>query len=266
MDVTDKVALVTGGGRGIGRGIVLALAQNGADVAVSDINFEDAKSVSDEVSNLGRNALPLLVDVTNQESVDNMAKEAIARFGRIDILVNNAGIIAAPGWEERDRSSELDWDMIYEINVKGIVKVTESVAPYMKERRYGKIVNIASGAGRQGSADNPPYNVSKAGVISLTQGMALELAPYNINANAICPGLLWTPMWDRIASRRVVYDDALAGLSPRQAFERIVADRIPLGREQTPEDIGNLASFLASDYSKNITGQAINVNGGSRMD
>lgn len=266
MDVTDKIALVTGGGRGIGRGIVLALAQNGADVVVSDINFEDARSVSNEVTNLGRSALPLLVDVTSKASVDSMVKEAIARFGRIDILVNNAGIIGAPGWEERDRSSQTDWDMIYEINVKGIVKVTESVMPYMKERHYGKIVNIASGAGRQGSAENPPYNVSKAGVISLTQATALELAPYNINANSICPGLLWTPMWDRIASRRVVQDDDLAGLSPRQAFERFVADRIPLGREQTPEDIGNLASFLASDYSKNITGQAINVNGGSRMD
>ena len=148
MDVTDKIALVTGGGRGIGRGIVLALAKNGADLVVTDINFEDAKSVSDEVNKLGRNALPLPVDVTNQESVDNMVREAIERFRRIDILVNNAGIIAAPGWEERDRSSEKDWDMIYEINVKGIVRVTESVAPHMKERRYGKIVNIASGAGR----------------------------------------------------------------------------------------------------------------------
>ena len=106
MDVTGRVALVTGGARGIGRGIVLALAQNGADVAVADINFEDARSVSDEVTKLGRNALALPVDVTDQVSVDGMVKEAIARFDRIDILVNNAGIIAAPGWEERDRSIE----------------------------------------------------------------------------------------------------------------------------------------------------------------
>ena len=127
-------------------------------------------------------------------------------------------------------------------------------------------MNIASGAGRQGGPGNPPYNVSKAGVISITQSYALELAPFNINVNAICPGLLWTPMWDRIATRNINMDDDLSGLTPRRAFEKVVEARIPLGREQTPEDIGNLAVFLASDLALNITGQSINVNGGSRMD
>jgi NAD(P)-dependent dehydrogenase (short-subunit alcohol dehydrogenase family) len=136
----------------------------------------------------------------------------------------------------------------------------------MRRRQYGKIINIASVAGRQGGTDNPPYNVSKAGVISLTQAYALELASDNINVNAICPGLLWTPMWERIAKRRIRMDESMGGLSPRRAFNRIVSERIPLGREQTPEDIGNLAVFLASDLSENITGQAINVNGGSRLD
>ena len=265
MDVSGKKALVTGGGRGIGRGIALALARNGADVAVADLNTEAAASVAAEVGELGRRGHALNMDVTDQASVDEAVRNVISEFGDIDILANNAGIIAAPGWEERDSSNEADWDMIYEVNVKGIVRVTEAVSPHMIQRGYGKIVNIASGAGRQGSADNPPYNASKAAVISYTQSSALELAPHNINVNAICPGLLWTPMWGRIASRTVLWREDLAGLSPREAFEKIVKERIPLGREQTPDDIGHLAAFLASDASRNITGQSINVNGGSRM-
>ena len=265
MDVTGKVALVTGGGRGIGRGIALVLARNGADLAIGDLNLEDARSVAAEVEAMGRRATATSLDVTDQASVDQLVADVIARFGRIDILVNNAGIIAAPGWEQRERSNEDDWDMIYAVNVKGIAKVTDVVAAHMKERLYGKIVNISSVAGRQGNPGNPPYCVSKAGVISLTQGTASELAPYSINVNAICPGLLWTPMWERISYRTSMSPDNPEGLTPRQLFERAVEARIPLKREQTPEDIGNLAAFLASDYALNITGQAINVSGGSSM-
>ncbi len=266
MDVSGKSALITGGGRGIGRGIALVLARNGADVAVVDLNADAAGAVAAEVEAMGRRSLGVAVDVTDRSSVEAMVSRVADSFGRIDILVNNAGIIAAPGWEGRERSNDDDWDQIYEVNVKGVVHVTEAVIPYMIERRYGKIVNIASGAGRVGSPGNPPYNVSKAGVISYTQASALELAPHNINVNSICPGLLWTPMWERMATRGSASSENVEGLNPRQWFERGVAERIPLGREQTPEDIGNLAAFLASDCAKNITGQAINVNGGSRMD
>ncbi len=266
MDVTDKIALVTGGGRGIGRGIVLALARNGADVVVADINEEDVGSVAHAVVELGRHSMASLVDVTRQDLVDHMVDQVLGRFGRIDILVNNAGIYAAPGFEERREANEDDWDMLYEVNVKGIVRVTDAVKGGMKERCYGKIVNIASIAGRQGGDGNPPYNVSKAGVISFTQASALELAPYGINVNAICPGLLWTPMWERIAYRRSISPNQNPDeLSPRSLFERAVEETIPLRREQTPEDIGNLAAFLASDHSRNITGQSINVDGGIRM-
>jgi NAD(P)-dependent dehydrogenase (short-subunit alcohol dehydrogenase family) len=200
MDVTDKIAIFTGAGRGIGRGISLVFAQNGAVVFVADINVEDAKTVAAEVEKLGQQALALHVDVTNQESVDAMVREAISHFGRIDILVNNAGVIGADGWESRDTSSEEDWDVIYEVNVKGMNRVTRSVIPHMKQRRYGKIINISSQAGRQGAPDNP-YAISKARVISLAQGSATELAPYDINVNAICPGILRTPMWERIDVR-----------------------------------------------------------------
>ena len=265
MDVTDKVAIVTGGGRGIGQGIVLVLARNGADAVVADINLEDAESVASEVEGMGRQAMAAFLDVTDQASVERMVEEALARFGRIDILVNNAGIYAAPGWERRDSYIEEDWDMLYAVNVKGVARVTDVVARHMKERRYGKIINIASVAARQGNKDNQPYAVSKAGAVSLTQSKALELAPHNINVNAICPGLLWTSMWEGIAHRRSRLPEFSEALSPREVFDRAVEERIPLKREQTPEDIGNLAAFLASDYASNLTGQAINVDGGGRM-
>ena len=190
---------------------------------------------------------------------------AIQRFGRIDILVNNAGIVAAPGWEERERPSEEDWDMIYAVNVKGVAGVTESVVPHMKRRRYGKIVNIASIAGRLGSRTSAPYSASKASVINMTQNFALDLAEFNINVNSICPGLLWTPMWQRIATRYGTIPGDRQGLPPREVFDRHVKQVIPMGREQTPEDVGHAVAFLASDYAKNITGQALNVSGGSHM-
>ena len=268
MDLNDEVAIVTGSGRGIGRAIAEEMARYGASVVVSDLDGDAIARVAAEIGgdhpDVAVDSVPL--DVTNDMSVANMTKRVIERFDRIDILVNNAGIIGAPGWEQREDPSEVDWDQIYEVNVKGVARVSDSVAETMKTRRCGKIVNIASVAGRQGSPRNTPYNVSKSGVISLTQACALALAPFNINVNAICPGLLWTPMWERIATRTINLDDSLEGTTPRQAFEQFVAQSIPLGREQTPQDIGRLAVFLASDLAMNITGQSINVNGGSRMD
>jgi NAD(P)-dependent dehydrogenase (short-subunit alcohol dehydrogenase family) len=261
MKLNDRVAIVTGGGRGIGRGIVLVLASRGADVVVADLNLSDAEKVAAEVGEMGRKAMAVSLDVTDQGSVEQMARQVVARFGRVDILVNNAGVYGAPGLEGRDRPDETDWDLIYQVNVKGVARVTDAVAPHMKQRRYGRVVNIASIAGREGSPRNPPYNVSKVGVISLTQAQALELASHDITVNAICPGLVWTPMWERIANRSSVMPNPM-GLPPRQVFEEFVKQRIPLGREQTPEDIGHMAAFLASDYARNITGQAINVSGG----
>ena len=265
MNITNKVALVTGGGRGIGRGISLVMARNGADVSVVDINLDDAESVAAEIAALGRAAVAVKADVADQVSVDSMVDAVLERFGRIDILVNNAGVIAAPGWESREIPSDEDWDLIMAINVRGVARVTETVAPHMMQRRYGKIVNIASIAGRLGSRTSSPYSASKSAVISMTQTAAVDLAEFNINVNAICPGLLWTPMWRRIAARYEKIHEQDRGLSEREVFDRYVAERTPLGREQTPEDIGNAATFLASDLAANITGQALNVSGGSHM-
>jgi len=264
MNITDKIAIVTGGGRGIGRGISLVLARNGADIVVADLIEDNARGVADEIRAIGRKSLPLSLDVTSRASADATVASVMAQFGRIDILVNNAGIIGAPGWESRETPNEDDWDMVYAVNVKGIAKVTNAVAPHMVQRHYGKIINIASIAGRQGSPRNPPYNVSKTGVISLTQAQALDLAPYNINVNAICPGLLWTPMWERITARESMTPNP-EGKSQRELFEDYVQRAVPMRKEQTPEDIGHLAAFLASDFAHNITGQAINVSGGLLM-
>ena len=265
MDVSGRVAVVTGGGRGIGRGICLALAGYGADVVVADLGPEDAEAVRGEIAAMGRRSSVLRVDVTDRRSVEGMVEGALSEHGRIDILVNNAGIIGAPGWQDRRETTEQDWDLLYAVNVKGMATVTDAVAPHMKERRYGKVVNIASVAGRQGNPDNAPYGISKAGVISFTQAYAVLLAPFNINVNAICPGLLWTPMWEKISLRRSSLPQNTEGLSPRELFDRTVETRTPMGREQTPEDIGNAAAFLASEAARNITGQALNVDGGGRM-
>lgn len=262
MDVTDRIAVVTGGGRGIGRGISLVLAENGANVVVADIEPENAAAVAQEVAGLGRRSLALSVDVTDQASSEKLAEDVLSEFDGIDILVNNAGVIAAPGWEQRERDSDEDWDLIYEVNVRGIARMTDVVSPTMKEREYGKIVNISSTAGRQGGAGMGAYCSSKAAVISITQSSALELASFNINVNAVCPGLLWTPMWERIAYRQATLFENPDNRSPRELFERYVESTIPLGREQTPEDIGNVVAFFCSEQARNITGQAINVSGG----
>ena len=267
-DLSGKTALVTGGGRGIGRGVCVALAEQGADVAVADLIADNAAQVAAEIQSAGRRAVPIAVDVTDRASVQNAVAETLAAFGRLDILVNNAGIIGADNLWERDEPSDEDWQLTFEVNVRGMVMASEAVRGHMAERGSGRIINIASIAGRQGSPEIPHYSTSKAAAISWTQSNALQLARQGVTVNAICPDLLWTPIWEKIARRRATFGSVQAdvlGLDGRQVFERIVEASTPTGREQTPEDIGKLAAFLASDDAKNITGQAINVDGGIRM-
>jgi NAD(P)-dependent dehydrogenase (short-subunit alcohol dehydrogenase family) len=267
VDLEDRVAVVTGGASGIGRGICLALARQGAGVAVVDLNGQGAEAVASEVAATGVQSVAVTVDVTDRPSVDNMVTETLGALGKIDILVNAAGVVGAANWWESEFARDEDWDVVMAVNLRGVVAVSERVAVHMKARRYGKIVNIASIAARQGSAVLSHYNASKAAVLSWTQSSALQLAPYDINVNAICPGLLWTPMWDQIARKLSGFseDPLYTGLSGRDYFNKMVESLTPLKREQTPEDIGKLAAFLASDDSLNITGQAINVDGGRRM-
>ena len=257
-----KVAIVTGGGRGIGKGICMVLAREGANLVVSDIDLANAEQVAADARELGRSAIAVHCDVTSAESAASAVEAAVAAFGRLDILVNNAGVVGLHvGATLVDAE---DWDMCYEVNLKGIWHMSRAAVPQFRTNGAGKIVNIASIAGRKGGAGLAHYSASKAGAISLTQSLATELGPLNINVNAVCPGLLWTDMWRQL--------EAMIGREPsdevvdrRRVFEAFLATNCPLRREQTPEDIGKAVAFLASEDACNITGQALNVDGGIEM-
>ena len=265
-DLTDKVTIVTGGASGIGRGISMEMASQGAIVVVADLNADGAETVAGEIEGGGGRADAIAVDVTKKDSVDAMVSRVLEAHDRIDVLVNDAGVIGAPGWWERDDGSDEDWQHTFDVNVRGLVYCSEAVAKHMVERRYGKQVNIASIAARRGG-EEPYYCVSKAAVMNWTQSFAARLGQYGINVNAICPGLIWTPIFDRLAEHRSAFglDPEIRGMQKRELFDHMVQNWIPMRREQTPEDIGKLAAFLASDDARNITGQAINVDGGIYM-
>ncbi len=264
MRLKDRVAVITGGGSGIGRGIALCMAREGADVAIPDVNLAGAREVAREVQELGRRALALKTDVTSEKSVASTVGRILKALGRIDILVNNAGIQAPPGMPFT-RNTGKDWDRVYQVNVKGIFLVTKAVAEPMMKQKYGKIVNIASIAGQLPSPTSPPYSISKAGAIALTRITARDLAPHGINVNAICPGFLWTPFWHVLSREVRRVDPAYAKMGDREVFDARLKAATPLKREQTPEDIGWAAVFLCSEEARNITGQSLNVDGGVFM-
>jgi NAD(P)-dependent dehydrogenase (short-subunit alcohol dehydrogenase family) len=264
MRLAGKVAMVTGGGSGIGRAIVLAMAREGADILIPDIQLANAEAVVREVQALGRTAVAQQVDVTQEAQIQTVIRDGIQTCGRIDILVNNAGVNPGLGLPFT-RQVEADWDKAFDVNVKSVFFTCKAIAPHFMERRAGKIVNIASIAGPLSSTTNPSYSVSKMGIITFTKIVAKELAPYNVNVNAICPGLLYTDMWKRIGEVIRETNPAYADLTPRQMFEKRVKEWIPMKREQTPEDIGHAAVFLASEEARNITGQALMVDGGVVM-
>ena len=268
-----KSALVTGGGRGIGRGISMILASRGAEVCVSDIDADSAEQVATEINEGGGNAFAAGGNVTDIDSISEVAQNAVDTFGKLDICVPNAGVIGGPGFISRRDYIDDDWDMTWGVNVRGVVNTADAVSDHMIERRYGKIVIIASHGGREprgvpdegrGSAQGP-YMVSKAAAIQWTHWLAMNLGRYNINVNAVCPGRLWTPMWQAIAENHKTLNPDLAHMSIREIFEMQIKGTMPLGREQTPEDVGKAVAFLASDDASEITGQALNVNGGAIM-
>ena len=264
MRLAEKVALVTGGGAGIGRAIVLALAREGADVLIPDVRLDNAEAVAREVRNIGRKAAAMQVDVTKQDQVEQAIADGIRQFSRIDILVNNAGVTPGLGLPFT-RQTEADWDKVFHVNMKSVFFTCKAIAPHFMERRYGKVVNISSIAGPMSSQTMPSYSVSKMGVVTYTRIVAKDLAAYNVNVNAICPGLLWTDMWKNIGEIIRGTDPAYASLTPRQMFDKRIEEWIPLKREQMPEDIGEAAVFLVSEAARNITGQTLMVDGGAYM-
>jgi acetoin reductase-like protein len=256
MRLEGKVAIVTGGGSGIGRGICLRYGQEGAKVVVADLNAEAAASVAEEVRAAGGEASGISVDVRKQDQVQAMVDHAVEAFGGVDILVNNAGVGKIIPFFE---TTEADWDLMFDVNCKGLLWASQAVAKQMIEQgRGGKIVNLASQAGRRGEALVLAYCASKACVISMNQSIALALAPHKINVNAIAPGIVDTPFWDEVDRQFAKLLDMEIG-EPKRTFTQ----SIPMGRIEQPEDVAGAAVFLASSDADYITQQCLNVDGGN---
>jgi len=261
-NLDGQVAIVTGAASGIGRAIATRLSIEGATVAAADLDGEAVKHLIQEFLSNGRRGLALQVDVSAEKDAQGMVEETLKNFGKIDILVNNAGV-GTTGLII-DHSVE-DWEKSMSVNLRGTFLFSRVVAKKMIPRKRGRIVNIASIGGKEGEEFIGGYCASKFGVIGLTQVMAKELGRYGITVNAVCPGYIWTPMWEKMAIWFKEKFPTLADKSPREIFEARVKSVTPLRRPQAAEDIASLVAFLVSDEAKNINGQSINVDGGARM-
>jgi NAD(P)-dependent dehydrogenase (short-subunit alcohol dehydrogenase family) len=265
-----KVAIVTGAAHGMGASHAVALAREGADVAVVDICHDlphapyslgtqgEQNSVVEEVQALRRRAIGVDCDVSKANEVEKMVKRVVDEFGRIDILVNNAAIalVATPLWEIREEQ----WDQLMEVNLTGPFLCCKYVLPHMIKQQYGKIINIGSVWGREGGAGGAPYSASKGGIHNFTHALAKDTAPYNINVNAVAPGLIRTPMQQ--AAERLTA--AAMGLTPEEVYEQARQMLTIFDRDVPPGDVSNAVVFLASEEARNIHGMVIYVDGGHR--
>jgi NAD(P)-dependent dehydrogenase (short-subunit alcohol dehydrogenase family) len=258
------VAIVTGGARGIGAGIARCLADDEAQVAILDIDGEVAARTAAELSG---NNLGVGVDLSQEAAAAEAVGRVVEHFGGFDILVNNAGggnrQAARAYGPPFTRVEQEGWDAQMTLNLRTTFAATKAAIPELKRRGGGSIVNISSVAGLVPSVPMPAYAAAKAGVNSLTRTLAVELAPDDVRVNAICPGLLYTRAWKVLATNIQKSVPAFADKEPYEVFLDIVRSRTPLGREQTPEDVGKLTAFLCSDDARNITGQVIALDGGS---
>jgi acetoin reductase-like protein len=255
VKLKDKVAVITGAARGIGKALAERYVKEGAKVAVADMNEPGANAVA---SALGPNAIGVKLDVTDQASIDAMVSIMVSKFGGIDILVNNAGIFDLAPIVEITRES---YRRVYAVNVEGLLFTLQAVAKQMiKQGRGGKIINFASQAGRRGEALVAIYCSSKAAVISLTQSAGLDLIKHRINVNGIAPGVVDNEHWDHVDAMFAKYEN----LKPGEK-KRIVGASVPLGRMARPDEIGGLATFLASEDADYIVAQTYNIDGGNWM-
>ncbi|WP_407331934.1 SDR family NAD(P)-dependent oxidoreductase [Enterovibrio sp. 27052020O] len=255
MTLQNKVALVTGAGRGIGKGIATALAKEGCHIALADINIDDAEKSAQEIAALGVKTIAIQADISRNADVESMVNRVVEHFGQLDIAVNNAGVISIKSVGEL---TEEDWDTVNNVNAKGVFLCCKAEMNAMKMKGSGRIINIASIAGKEGFPDLAHYCASKFAVVGFTNSLAKELQRSGITVNAICPGIVPTAMWygpDGLAERW-----KLEGETMEASWQRHQDLLIPQGVGQTPEDMGQLAIYLAN--AEHVTGQAINVDGG----
>jgi NAD(P)-dependent dehydrogenase (short-subunit alcohol dehydrogenase family) len=281
-DLTGKSALVTGGGQGVGRAIALILAEQGAAVAIGDIDVPRATEVVGEIEATGGRAMTVNLDVCSRDSVRAAVAQVVSAWHGLDILINNAGVARAPASNGQVVEPDDEWHFVMEVNLRGTINCSEAVLPHMAERRYGKIVNIGSTAGKAGdplasvkpspnskkSAQLPAasaYSLSKAAIIRYTHLLAASAAPHNVNVNCVCPSRMLTHMGLEIASLAKASEPGLsdADIAERRRLDVLEGNRF--GRPLEPVDVAKMVAFLASDDARNITGQSINVDGGFKM-
>lgn len=265
MRLSDQTILVTGGGQGIGKGIALRLAAEGADVAIADIDLQSAEESAREVAALGRRSVAVAVDTSDRAQVRSMVHAVAASLGKLDVAFNNAGVGHNAAFLD---VTEEKWERMFRVNARGVfLCIQEEARQMIAQGTGGKIINTASIAGRHGSSYQSHYSASKFSVIGLTQSAAKALAPHRITVNAMNPGIIDTSMWQTTDGELAAIFCAESGKDyrPGEVTENVVAN-IPLGRVGTPADVAALAFFLASNDSDYITGQAINVCGGLVMD
>jgi len=243
FNLDGKAAIVTGASRGLGKAMAVGLAKAGADIVATDIL--DTSKVVEKIKKIGRKSIGLLVDVCNKSSVETMVKETLEKFRRIDILVNNAGILRMGNAESMSKD---DWDKVINVNLSGQFLCAQTVGKQMIKQKSGNIINIASIAGIGGYSQAVAYNASKAGVISLTKTLAVEWAQYNINVNAICPGVFATEMTKDFLEN--------------EEFKKNIKNNVPLGRYATPDEIVGTTIYLASKASDYVTGHSLVIDGG----
>lgn len=271
VSLEGKVAIVTGGGTGIGKGVVEALVCEGAKVAIVGVDFVDsaanqygskniggytaAKNLAAELKEKGFDAIAIEANVTKDADVENMVKKTIEHFGRLDILVNAAGLITCKNVEDL---TEEDWDSVVNTNAKGTFLTNKAVIPQMKKQGWGRIINFASIAGKNGYPGLAHYCASKFAVVGFTNALAKELVKYNITVNAVAPGIVATEMWVHLQRAW-----ALPGESEEESYKRCVSTMIPQGVDQTPEDMAKAVLFFIN--SPHVTGQTLNVDGGCAL-
>ena len=247
-DLTGRVALITGAGRGMGRASAERIAADGARVVVNDLDETRAEEVADRLVSEGSEAVGIAADVSDAADVSRLVDTTSERFGGVDILVNNAGVLRRTGILALD---EDEWDLVLDVNLKGTYLCTRAVLPAMKEAGWGRVVNISSSAGRSVSTlGGPHYTTAKAAVLGFTRAVAKEMAPFGITVNAVCPGLVNTEMVNEVIT---------------DAQTRAYADSFPIGRLAEPEEVAELVAFLASDRAAYITGASLDINGGDLM-